>query len=237
MSRTAARGSDLRVLGARGVPAADRALAALQAPDAWTARSHHWWGPVSETRGPRRSSRQGASRGIRERGRASGRATSRDSGRAGCGAGSRRSGCSSTCSPPASSRSPAGRASSALYDLPERVIPTRRSTRRCPTRTRSLRASRCAPSQARGALTEAGIVEHCRLRGGTARDPPARRRSWSRQARVRRVAVDDGGPPVLVAAEADARRRAAPARGASVPVRQPALGPAVPAPAASASST
>ena len=44
---------------------------------------------------------------------------------------------------------------------------------------------------------------------------------------VRRVAVADGGPPVVVPAGAERRRHGAGRRRAALPVRQPALGPAV----------
>ena len=57
--------------------------------------------------------------------------------------------------------------------------------------------------RARGALTEAGVVEHWRLRGGTARIRPARRRGGRGRAPATRLEVDDGGAPVLVAADAD----------------------------------
>ena len=66
----AARGPQLRVLGARGVPAADRGLPALQAADA-RAEGSPLVGPPAHRRGPRRSSAHVLAR-IRERGRAAG---------------------------------------------------------------------------------------------------------------------------------------------------------------------
>ena len=56
--------------------------------------------------------------------------------------------------------------------------------------------------RARGALTEAGLVEHWRLRGGTAGIRP-HVDAVIAAGEVRRLAVDDGGPAVLVAADAD----------------------------------
>ena len=111
--------------------------------------------------------------------------------------------CSSLCSRPASSRSPAREGFQRLYDLPERVIPAEQPRRRQRRReTSSARRTRSAPSQARGALTEAAIAEHCRLRGGAKARPAARRRARRRRAAAR-VEVDDGGPPVLVPADAE----------------------------------
>ena len=57
--------------------------------------------------------------------------------------------------------------------------------------------------EGRGALTESGIAEHCRFKGGAKRR--ARRTSTrsSREGLVRRVEVDDGGPPVVVPAGAE----------------------------------
>ena len=79
-----------------------------------------------------------------------------------------------------------------LYDLPERVClgDPRRARAREPDRLRelTLRAVR-----ARGALTEAGVVEHWRLKGGAARSV---RRRWARGRRpLERRTVADGGRP------------------------------------------
>jgi hypothetical protein len=55
---------------------------------------------------------------------------------------------------------------------------------------------------ARGALTDAGVVEHWRLRGGVAGVKPYTDALVAAGA-LRREAVDDGGPPVLIEAGAD----------------------------------
>ena len=86
-----------------------------------------------------------------------------------------------------------------LYDLPERVLPKEvldAPTPDADTRDRelALRAVR-----ARGALTEAGVVEHWRLAGGTARIRP-HVDTLVADGRLERVRVDDGGADVLVAA-------------------------------------
>jgi uncharacterized protein YcaQ len=56
--------------------------------------------------------------------------------------------------------------------------------------------------QGRGALTEAGIAEHCRLDGGARGIRPHVDRLVA-DGLVRQVAVDDDGPPVVVPAEAE----------------------------------
>jgi len=89
-----------------------------------------------------------------------------------------------------------------LYDLPERVIPPailHAPTPAEPVRLRRLVAKAVA---ARGALTEAGIVEHWRLTGGVARIRPAVE-ALVKQGSLERVAVDDGHAPVVVPAGAD----------------------------------
>ena len=127
-----------RVLGARGVPAAGRGLAALPARDggrrAPLVRRGRPHAPAPPRARPRRDPRR-AGRSAR------GTSTARR-GRARCGAGSRRSRCSSCSGTTASSWSRAGRGSSALYDLPERVLP-----RDGPRRADAARAG--APARAR----------------------------------------------------------------------------------------
>jgi hypothetical protein len=59
--------------------------------------------------------------------------------------------------------------------------------------------------RARGVLTEAGIAEHWRLRGGSARFRPAVAELGA-AGRLRRLRVDDGGPDVLVSADAELDR-------------------------------
>ncbi|MFN8224198.1 MAG: crosslink repair DNA glycosylase YcaQ family protein [Gaiellales bacterium] len=89
-----------------------------------------------------------------------------------------------------------------LYDLPERVIPRAALDAPLPSEHDRLRALAHRAVVARGVLTEAGIVEHWRLRGGVAgiKDVVA---ELIDDGLLERVAVDDGGPPVLVEAGAD----------------------------------
>jgi uncharacterized protein len=89
-----------------------------------------------------------------------------------------------------------------LYDLSERVVPRQLLEAPPPPEDDVLRAFAVAAVRARGALTESGIVEHWRLRGGAAR---IRRHTDALVAdgALERVKVDDGGPPVLVAAGAE----------------------------------
>jgi uncharacterized protein len=84
-----------------------------------------------------------------------------------------------------------------LYDLAERVIPREILDAPVPdeaTRDREL-AARAV--RARGALTEAGIVEHWRLRGGAARIRPTVD-ALVTDGVLERVAVADGEADVLV---------------------------------------
>ena len=109
-----------------------------------------------------------------------------------------------------------------LYDLPERVIPARYLD--APTRAGGVRSWVWVPrGRGPGRLTEAGIAEHCRFRGGARRCGRCRRarRGGARAARR----VEDGGclSSSRPAPRSTARRRAA----CSLPVRQPAVGPAV----------
>ncbi len=89
-----------------------------------------------------------------------------------------------------------------LYDLPERVLPPEVLGAPVPTEEERLRELALRAVRARGALTESGIVEHWRLRGGTAgvRGAVA---GLVDDGLLRRVPVDDGGPPVLVPPEAE----------------------------------
>lgn len=89
-----------------------------------------------------------------------------------------------------------------LYDLPERVIPKAILEAPSPPEPERLRILAHKAVVARGALTEAGIVEHWRLRGGVARlrDTIA---GLVVDGILERVAVADGGPDVLVAAGTD----------------------------------
>ena len=89
-----------------------------------------------------------------------------------------------------------------LYDLPERVIPSALLDAPLPGETERLRALAEKAVAARGALTEAGVVEHWRLRGGTKRVRPIVD-SLVADGLLERVRVEDDGPPVLVPAGAD----------------------------------
>ena len=89
-----------------------------------------------------------------------------------------------------------------LYDLPERVIPKEVLEAPVPGDVERLRALALKAIRARGALTEAGLVEHWRLRGGVARVRPVAD-ALVADGLVERVSVEDGGAPVLVAAGAD----------------------------------
>ena len=61
--------------------------------------------------------------------------------------------------------------------------------------------------EGRGALTESGIAEHCRFKGGVKEVRP-HVDALVADGLVRRVEVDDGGPPVVVPGRRRARRRA-----------------------------
>ena len=88
-----------------------------------------------------------------------------------------------------------------LYDLAERVIP--RDILEAPVPDAATRDRELAlrTVRARGALTEAGIVEHWRLKGGAARIRPHVDDLVS-DGLIERVRVEDGGD-VLVAAGTD----------------------------------
>jgi uncharacterized protein YcaQ len=89
-----------------------------------------------------------------------------------------------------------------LYDLPERVIPKAVLDAPAPAEPERLRALALRAVRARGALTEAGIVEHWRLKGGVARVRAIVDALVSDEL-LERVAVEDGGAPVIVPAGAD----------------------------------
>jgi uncharacterized protein len=94
-----------------------------------------------------------------------------------------------------------------VYDLPERVIPRAQLEAPVPPLDEVLRCFAEQAVRARGVLTEAGITEHWRLRGGTTRVKPAVAELVA-EGRLRRLRVDDGGPDVLVAADAELDRPA-----------------------------
>jgi uncharacterized protein YcaQ len=89
-----------------------------------------------------------------------------------------------------------------MYDLAERVIPLEILDAPEPDETTRLRELALRAVRARGALTEAGIVEHWRLRGGTARIRPHVDALVS-EGLLERARVEDGDADVLVLAGAD----------------------------------
>ena len=84
-----------------------------------------------------------------------------------------------------------------LYDVPERVLPRAVLDAPAPAEPDRLRTLALRAVQARGALTERGIVEHWRLAGGVARIRDAVA-SLVADGALERLAVEDGGAPVLV---------------------------------------
>ncbi len=89
-----------------------------------------------------------------------------------------------------------------LYDLPERVIPKRYLDAPVPSETEFRRGYALRAVEGRGALTEAGIAEHCRFDGG-AKEVRPHVDALVAEGRLRRVELDDGGPPVVVPADAE----------------------------------
>jgi hypothetical protein len=89
-----------------------------------------------------------------------------------------------------------------LYDLPERVVPDAVLGAPVPDEAEALQRLVVRAVRARGALTEAGVVEHWRLRGGTARIRP-HVEAVIASGELRRAEVSDGGAPVLIDADAD----------------------------------
>jgi uncharacterized protein YcaQ len=84
-----------------------------------------------------------------------------------------------------------------LYDLPERVIPREQLDAPAPSEKEFRRGYALRAVQGRGALTESGIAEHCRFQGGAKAMRPIVD-ALEADGHVRRVAVDDGGAPVVV---------------------------------------
>jgi uncharacterized protein YcaQ len=89
-----------------------------------------------------------------------------------------------------------------VYDLPERVIPRHYLEAPTPSLDEFRRGYVLRAVEGRGALTEAGIAEHCRFRGGGKEVRP-HVDALVREGLVRRLEVDDDGPPVVVPADAD----------------------------------
>ena len=88
------------------------------------------------------------------------------------------------------------------YDLTERVLPRAVLDAPEPDEPTRLRELLLRAVRARGALTDSGVAEHWRLRGGAARIRP-HADALVGDGILERVHVDDGGPPVLVPAETD----------------------------------
>jgi uncharacterized protein YcaQ len=89
-----------------------------------------------------------------------------------------------------------------MYDLPERVIPDEVLGAPVPGEDEVMRGLVVRAVAARGALTEAGVVEHWRLRGGVAGVRPYVD-ALVADGLLRREPVDDDGPPVLLDRAAD----------------------------------
>jgi len=89
-----------------------------------------------------------------------------------------------------------------LYDLAERVIPRAAIEAAAPGEEEFRRRFALRAVEGRGALTEAGIAEHCRLDGG-ARGIRPRVDELVGAGLVRRVSLGDGAAPVVVAADAE----------------------------------
>ena len=85
------------------------------------------------------------------------------------------------------------------YDLAERVIPKHVLEAPTPTEEETLRTFALLAIGARGALTEAAIREHWRLKGGKAR-LHHHLVALVDEGRLQEVAVDDGGAPFYVLA-------------------------------------
>ena len=197
--RAPPRRAHLRVLGARGLAAADRGLAALPERDERA-------GPLGHLRPgdprPRRPRRAGARADPRRRAR-SARATSRATAAAECGTGSRRSWCSSTLGPGELAIAGRRRASSASTTSPSASSRREHLEAPTPTEDETLRRFALRAVRARGALTEAAIGEHWRLKGGKARLHHHRRRARRRRAAARGRTSTTAAPPFYVDAGAE----------------------------------
>jgi uncharacterized protein YcaQ len=88
------------------------------------------------------------------------------------------------------------------YDLAERVLPREILDAPVPDEPTRDRELALRSVRARGALTEAGIVEHWRMRGGAARIRP-QTDALVAEGVLERVRVEDGDADVLVAAGTD----------------------------------
>jgi uncharacterized protein YcaQ len=82
------------------------------------------------------------------------------------------------------------------------VIPRAALDAPTPSEAEFVRGYALRAVEGRGALTEAGIAEHCRFKGGIRAMRPVVD-ELAAAGLVRRVAVEDGGPPVVVPAAAE----------------------------------
>ena len=89
-----------------------------------------------------------------------------------------------------------------IYDLAERLIPREFLDAPVPTETEYRRGFALRAIEGRGALTAAGVREHCRFRGGVAQLQPHLDALLDEGA-IRLVEVEDGGPPVYLPADAE----------------------------------
>ena len=215
------RRADLRVLGARSVAAAGRAVAAL--PDGDGRAAGHWgWHDRAFREHPE------LFEPVLERIRAEGPLGSRDFEGSGGG------GDMWNWKPAkmvlealwdSGQLVIAGRRSfQRLYDLTERVIPKHVLETPTPPEDETLRTFALLAVRARGALTEAAIREHWRLKGGKAR-LHHHLVALVDEGRLREVARRRRRRAVLRRRRARARRRRR-AAGARLAVRQHRLGPA-----------
>ena len=97
-----------------------------------------------------------------------------------------------------------------LYDLPERVIPAAHLGAPVPSEEEFRRAYALRAVEGRGALTEAGIADHCRLDGG-AKGVRPHVEALVAEGRLRRLELEDGGAAVYVVADAELEGSPAPA--------------------------
>jgi uncharacterized protein YcaQ len=89
-----------------------------------------------------------------------------------------------------------------VYDLPERVLPAHVLEAPTPTEGETLRTFALLAVRARGALTEAAIREHWRLKGGKAR-LHQHLLALVDDGLLREVPVNDGGAPFYVCADTE----------------------------------
>jgi uncharacterized protein YcaQ len=84
-----------------------------------------------------------------------------------------------------------------LYALPEQVIPREYLDAPAPSEEEFVRGYALRAVRGRGALTESGIAEHCRLPGGAKAMQPVVD-ALAAKGLVRRVDVEDGKAPIVV---------------------------------------